>query len=571
MKIPRSAAAVIAVLAVTAAALPSSSGAQREADVLTVPFPRDDGGLTPYTFRLGYPLMSLIYDTLTQRDSRGVPRPWLARSVRRTAGRVTVDLRRGVRWQDGRPLTAPDVVFTFGYVQSHPHPRFSPQLRDVERVEATGSHTVTITLKRPSLGFLDQPLADLPILPEHLWRGLPSSRRAPAGLPVGSGPYRLVEHRRGKSYRFVANRSYFRGRPLAREIHVPFIRRAQKAIAALEERRADALPVSLGPDDARKLNTGLGVRLVSGPSYLGTVLLLNTRRPPFDRREVRRAVARALDLTRIARTLSDVPAERVAVPAERGYIHPASPWAAKRDLHRFDPDAARVAIAELGIPPVEVLAPRDDPFHEKAGSEVVLALRRVGVSAVLRKLTPDQLSHAVGEEGSSPSFQAAIWTAPPLASYDPSFLGAVFGGPGAPLDYSGYSSGAFRRRFDRIASATTPGARKAATGAALARLASDAPTIPLFFREGVFAYRSAAYDRWVFVRGSGIFDKQSLLPRSRTTEAHEQPAVGDPIDREKAGDSDFPIGPFGAAALILLVAAIGYGVSAAVRGGRDGR
>jgi hypothetical protein len=92
-----------------------------------------------------------------------------------------------VRWT---PTTWP---FTFGFVAQRFHPRFTAELGDVEQVQATDRLSVTIDLRRPSFGVDDQPLADLAILPRHLWQGLRAGQEAPSGLPVGSGPYRPVE------------------------------------------------------------------------------------------------------------------------------------------------------------------------------------------------------------------------------------------------------------------------------------------------------------------------------------------------------------------------------------------
>ena len=146
-----------------------------------MPFPAYDGTLTPYTFGIGYPLVTLVYDTLMWRDQAGMPQPWLAESVTRSNGgrRVTVRLRSGVRWHDDRPLTAADVAFTYRYVAANYQPRFTPQLRDVASVRARGRATVVFNLRRPSLGFEDQPLSDVPILPRHLWRdaSAPRARR----------------------------------------------------------------------------------------------------------------------------------------------------------------------------------------------------------------------------------------------------------------------------------------------------------------------------------------------------------------------------------------------------------
>lgn len=553
---------------------PAASPAQ-ERSTVRVPFPRDDGSLTPYTFRLGYPLMSLVYDTLMLRDAGGTPRPWLARSVRRSGLRITIELRRGARWHDGRPVTADDVAFTFDHVATRPHPRFTPEVRDVARVEATGTHTAVVTLRRPSLGFRDQPLADMPILPAHLWRGLPRNQLAPAGPPIGSGPYRLVEHRTGERYRFRANRRYFRGRPAVDQIEVPIIRRADNTFDALRRREVDAIPVSL-PGGSTEALGGLGVRLAQGTSYLGIVLMLNVRGAPFDRPELRRAFAQALDLKRIARAVGGAPPRGATLPADNGYIHPASPWATARTLHRYDPQKARVTIAEQALPPFPLLVPKEDPVRLDVGRQVESALQAVGVPTQLLEVSQRRLERAVGQDGYRPTFAAAIWSAQPLASYDPSFLRAVFGDPSrARLNYSGYRSAEFERLADRVAAAPTKAARRRAVAAQLGLLARDLPVIPLAFPPGSYAFRPSAYSGWTYIEGSGIVEKRSFVaegPAAAGGAAHagaERPAnapIGDPIDRDS--DDGVSLLPWllTAGGVILLLAA--WRLVAGVRGSR---
>ncbi|MGI8414556.1 MAG: ABC transporter substrate-binding protein [Solirubrobacteraceae bacterium] len=522
-------------------------------------FPKYDGTLTPYTFQLGYPLVTLVYDTLLWRDAQGVPRPWLARSVTPSdAGRrLTVTLRPGVRWQDGRSLSADDVAFTFAFVASHYQPRFTPELADVGRVQATGPLTVEIDLKHASLGFEDQPLADMPILPEHLWQDLPPGQDAPAGLPVGSGPYRLVSAQPRGGYVFRANDSYFEGHPRVEQIQVPIISQEQDAYDALQRRRVDMLPLSLPQAAAADLGSTLGIKLATGPSYSGTTLLLNLRRPPFNRLAVRRALTNALDLRRIVGNVGP------AVPAEDGYIHPASPWSYGAPLQRFDLRAAQSALAALKLAPITVLAPDNDPARLEAGRQVVLALDRAGASATLRKLSPASLGQAIGEDGSHRDFEAAIESTPPLASYDPDYLTTLFGSDprSAPLNFGGYRSKAFDALAERVASAPDPQARHRAVRAELALLASDVPSIPLFFSRGIFAYIPAIYSGWVFIKGTGILDKRSFLPGQAHVatglEAGVSPNTGD-RGSSNAGLSVVNILSLGvlAAVLVLAVAAL---------------
>lgn len=475
--------------------------------LVRLPFPQEDGTLTPYTFELGYPLMTLVYDTLLWRDAAGTPEPWLAEAVDVSADgrRVTVRLREGATWHDGPPVTSEDVAFTFRYVASHPHPRFTGEVSAVERVETPDPRTAVILLRRPSPGFIDQPLADLPILPRHLWQGLARGRLAPEGLPVGSGPYRLVEHRPNERYRFEANAGYFRGAPAVSAIEVPIIRTIDDTLEALERREVDMVPVSLPEGLAARADT-LSIKVEEGPSYLGTVLMFNLRAAPFDRPEVRQAVARALDLGRIARAVGD------AEPAERGYLHPRSAFASAERVHVLDVAGARPVLRALGAP-ITVLAADNDPVRSEAGRQVVQSLLGAGAAAELKVVQREELSRAVGEDGSPPSFQAAVWVAPALASYDPDFLSRLFGSDpaAAPFNYAGYRSQAFDDAAQRVATTQDPVQRKAATAEAVRLLATDAPVVPLFFAGGAFAYRAAVHDGWVFVKGTGILDKRSFV------------------------------------------------------------
>lgn len=503
-------AALLALLFLTAAPPAQAAAPSPSPDVLRVPFPQYDGGLTPYTFELGYPLLTLVYDTLMWRDAEGVPRPWLARSVQRSRGgrRITIRLRDDARWHDGRPVTAADVAFTFDLLQRRAQPRFTPQLVDVERVTATGRLTATIDLRRPSAGFEDQPLADVPIMPRHLWRDLPSGRRAPAGLAVGSGPYRLVSARRTAGYVLRADRDYFRGAPRVRELRVPIVDSAEDTFEALRERRVDMVPLTLARGVAGRLEGSLGIAVARGPSYAGTALVLNTRRAPFRDTAARRAVAAALDLRRITRNVAP------AVPALGGFIHPASRWALDATVHRVDVPAARAAVADLGLASLRVLASDSDPVRAEAGRQVVLALQRAGAQATLVEVSPAALSRALGETGAQPDFDAAITSIPALVSQDPGFLRTMFGSDtgSASLSASGYRSGTFDAAARRVATAIDRETRMRAILAEARLLAQAAPSIPLFFSEGAFAYRSQIYNDWIFIRGTGIFDKRSFLP-----------------------------------------------------------
>ncbi|HWC27806.1 MAG TPA: ABC transporter substrate-binding protein [Solirubrobacteraceae bacterium] len=503
----------------TAALAPTVAPAAAQATTVRVPFPRDPGTLTPLTFALGYPLLALVYDTITWRDARGLPRPWLARSVQALEGgrRVVVRLRDDLHWHDGRALTAGDVAFTYDFIRARRHPRFAPQLHALASVRARDARTVEFGLRHPSIGFADQPLADVPILPAHVWRGVGSGLRAPAGAPVGSGPYRLAGRRGDGGVQLAAVRDYFRGRPAVDRVDVPVIPEATDMLAALRRGNADALPFTLTPEQVARV-ASVSVRIARGPLYLGTMLMFNVRRPPFDRAEVRRTIAAALDRRRIARAAGD------GLPATTGFLHPQSRWAPPPTT--LVPPRPGRSLAALGLPPVRELAPAHDRVRREAGRQVVLALRRAGARARLAVLSRARLGRAVGEGGDgAPSFDVAIWSIPALASFDPDYLGALFGERGGGvLNRSGYRSAAFDRLAAQVAAAPTVGSRRHAVSALLAQLERDAPAVPLLFSEGAFAYDSTSPVDWTFVAGSGILDKRSLLRPARERGAFAGPS-----------------------------------------------
>lgn len=128
----------------------------------------------------------------------------------------TFHLRRGVRWHDGTPFTAKDVVATFDKIQDPTtkavHVRAYTE--DLERYEALDEHTVRFVWKRPYFLTLDF-FADQPILPAHVIAKLSGAEFNEAKTnplnrhPIGTGPFRFVEWKPGERIVFERNDAYW--------------------------------------------------------------------------------------------------------------------------------------------------------------------------------------------------------------------------------------------------------------------------------------------------------------------------------------------------------------------------
>ncbi len=103
---------------------------------------------------------------------------------------VAFNLRPEARWQDGKPITADDVVFTFNILRSKGDPQYALYYADVTKVEALAPLKVKFTFKNASNRELAQILGQLPVLPKHYWEGktFEDTTLIP---PLGSGPYKV--------------------------------------------------------------------------------------------------------------------------------------------------------------------------------------------------------------------------------------------------------------------------------------------------------------------------------------------------------------------------------------------
>ncbi|MGH9069774.1 MAG: ABC transporter substrate-binding protein, partial [Acidimicrobiales bacterium] len=329
-------------------------------------------------------------------------------------------------------------------------------------------------------------------------------------------------------------------------IEVPIIHTLAATLTALEKRQVDMVPLSLPQSDVIQVED-FATRVATGPSYLGTALVFNLRKAPFNQVKVRQAVAQAINLDLMVSAVGD------ATGAGGGFTHPSSDWASGQGLHSYDPGAARTALAPLHLTGLTVLAPNNDPVQMQAAAQVALALRRVGVAASVRYLSVGQLDAAMGAGGttpsrSAPSFLMAIGAIDPGVSYDPDALPA-------DLAASGYGSSAFDALAARVSTTADPVARKAAVRAELDLLATEVPEVPLFFATGQYAYHPGVYNGWVYVKGGGILDKLSFLASRAPTRA---PSAAAPAARTSSG-FDFGIVAWAlvgvAAALVALLAA----------------
>ncbi|MCT2546175.1 ABC transporter substrate-binding protein [Streptomyces atratus] len=147
-----------------------------------------------------------IYEAmLVYNPANGKATPWLATSweTSKDGRTVTFTLRHGVRWSDGKPLTAADVAYTFGLRK-----KLLGGYEYLRAVKAEGTDKVVFSLTKPySPGLFE--LGKQIIVPEHIWAKVKDPAKDTNPDPVGSGPYTQVANFQSQSYELRKNPEYW--------------------------------------------------------------------------------------------------------------------------------------------------------------------------------------------------------------------------------------------------------------------------------------------------------------------------------------------------------------------------
>jgi peptide/nickel transport system substrate-binding protein len=242
-----------------------------------------------------------LLTTLVRRDSALAIEPYLARRWDWSPDSLELRmvLHRGVRWHDGAPTTARDAAFTLNRALD-PATGY-PRLADLAGLrEAVALDDSTLALRfAAARGGVPDVLTDLAILPRHLREDVPAAelrRAAWNERPVGNGPFRFAGRQPGRRWVFEANPAFppaLGGRPRLDRVVVAVVDEPMTKLAALASGELDVAGIQ--PAHAAFVRRDRRLAVLEYPLLFTYALVFNTRRPPFDRLAVRRALDLAID------------------------------------------------------------------------------------------------------------------------------------------------------------------------------------------------------------------------------------------------------------------------------------
>ena len=229
--------------------------------------------------------------------------------ISRDGLRVTYHLRQGVKWQDGAPFGADDVIYTWHQMLNPANAVVSRVGYDiVARVDKRDGFTIDVHLKRPFAPFVSTffSMANHPdfILPKHLLQRYADINRVPFNSqPVGTGPFKIARYEKGAGITFVANDSYWRGPPKLRRIEYRIVESDSTLLTLLESHGIDFY-YRAAENQAPSLRNIAGTRVLEVPFARFTDLGFNAAHRMLADVRVRRALVYGLDRNALIRKVA---------------------------------------------------------------------------------------------------------------------------------------------------------------------------------------------------------------------------------------------------------------------------
>lgn len=348
-------------------------------------------------------IAKLVFSGLLNYSGEGLIQPDLAEryEISEDGKTYTLYLREDVRWHDGKPFSAEDVLFTIKTIQN---PRYKSVLRaNWQGVSADkkDDYTVQFVLRKPYAPFIEN--LTVGILPRHLWEGIEPEQALLHELnlkPVGTGPYRFRRIKQDNDgtitrYELERNTHYYLPGPYLDHITFTFFSTEEEITTALRKGLIDGF----GPVSAQKLlefnPRKVAVVAVAMPRVFG--IFFNERKNTIlEKLEVRQAIAQSLNRTEIAQkatvggavpTDSPIPFDKFSETEESSLAY--SPEIARELLERAgwkdtDGDGIRERKNErLRL----TLTTSDWPDLVRASDLIRDMLREIGIEVVVQKFS----------------------------------------------------------------------------------------------------------------------------------------------------------------------------------------
>jgi len=287
-------------------------------------------------------ILNQVSEPLVRLTPDGKVVPWLVESWQQSKdGKSwTLTTRKNVKFTDGTPFNAEALRFNLERFRKHSIGKAT--LAMVTGIEVTGEHTLKLTTEAPFAPLINS-------LGYHWIVVYSPTQVQKTGddnvhtAPVGTGPFKLVHHKRGQEVRLEANEQYWGGKPKLRAIvSKPYPDQSARMLA-LESGDVDLI-FHVPPQEATRLAKNASLLVSTPPSARVIWLYLNTQKEPLKDKRVRQALYYAIDREAIVKNIFAGTAKALHSPGPVGSYG----YTDKFDHYGYNPEKARALLKEAG-------------------------------------------------------------------------------------------------------------------------------------------------------------------------------------------------------------------------------
>lgn len=326
-------------------------------------------------------------------------------------------LREGVKFHSGAPLTPEDVKFS---IERHQDPKLGSYLgqfgEQVREVEVTGPNEVTVHMKAPDATWIYAAANQSSAVVNQKFVEQNGDNKGAVGKPnVGvdcTGPYQFGSWTPGQEIKLTAFGGYWNGAADVKAIDFKIVEDEQTLVSGLNNGEIDGVLQLISGQSAKQLDPG-AVELLQGPSTNAAFVAPNTQRPPFDDVRVRQALSYALDKEGLIASVYAGFAEPLKSPAPSAtWTYAVESWEqAYEELPGFELDIekAKELVKEAGAEGAEA----DLLYTGETDAQTAIAVQdagsKIGLNIKPKKLPPAQLTALQFAEGAK-DYDATLFT-----------------------------------------------------------------------------------------------------------------------------------------------------------------
>jgi peptide/nickel transport system substrate-binding protein len=293
-------------------------------------------------------MWQLVYEGLVLTDMEGKIGPVLAKRWTVSADKLQYDfdLRDGVTFSDGSPLTADDVVFSFERLTSGGLPYAKDRFKHLKAVTKVDDHKVKFVLSQPDAGFLlnlGSPFLVGSAILSKKW----AESHNPKLEMLGTGPFKMISYAPNAELTLARNDSYWNKDGIAKvaKLTIRYMPEQSAQVAGMKAGQIDLIFPSA--ETNLQLKRDPSIKTIAVTSTNTVRLNINTKKAPFDNVDVRRALSLAINRDEV------VKGAFLGEATVSAQVPPSYSWALKpADLkyQKYDPEQARALLVKAGYP-----------------------------------------------------------------------------------------------------------------------------------------------------------------------------------------------------------------------------